>query len=380
MVQELVFNFKIIDWKHYVMMFPVFLFFSCSLKPVKKLEAIGDFSFQDFILVNVRINDTLSGKMIFDTGSNHTILYKNFKDLLKVKKTKNSKITDFYNNSAEIEYGNIKKIAFGKINLNNTKIRFYNFNSLYGSNDIIGILGTDIIKQFTWFFDFSTKKILINNFSYLNDSSLNELSVNFNNSSFVKNTFYINQFKIDDFILDTGCLCQISLNENTRPKMIYNTEISLESSLVGKEEEFIIDYTNLSEVKYNFTVSDSVQVITSKKFKNIIGLDLFKKDVLVIDGIANKFYYKKLIKHKSFLKNNIGLKLGLRNDILIVKTIIKDSTAFKKGLKLGDVIYSINNKGIKGSKHFLDSINNNRDDIKEIKVYRDKKILNFEFK
>ena len=92
MVQELVFNFKIIDWKHYVMMFPVFLFFSCSLKPVKKLEAIGDFSFQDFILVNVRINDTLSGKMIFDTGSNHTILYKNFKDLLKVKKTKNSKI------------------------------------------------------------------------------------------------------------------------------------------------------------------------------------------------------------------------------------------------------------------------------------------------
>lgn len=380
MVQELVINFKIIDWKHYIILFPVFLFFNCSIKPIKKLEAMGEFSFKDFILVNVKINDTLSGKMIFDTGSNHTILYNNFKDLLKVKKTKNSKITDFYQNSSDIEYGYVKKIGFGKINLNDIKIRFYNFNSLYGSNDIIGILGTDIIQQFSWFFDFNTQKIIIKNFAYQNDNTLNELSVNFNNSSFIKNTFYINQFKIDNFILDTGCLCQISLNDNTRPKMIYNTEISLNSSLVGEEEELTIDFTNLSEIKDKYIVSDSVQLITSKKFKNILGIDLFKKDVLVIDGIANKFYYKKIIKHSSYLKNKIGLKFGLRNDILIVKAIIKDSTAFKKGLKLGDVVHSINNKGIKGSIHFLDSINNKRDYLKEIKVYRDKKLLNFEFK
>mgnify|MGYP003564817917 CR=1 FL=1 len=31
-----------------------------------------------FILVPITINDTLSGNMIFDTGSNHTIVYQKF--------------------------------------------------------------------------------------------------------------------------------------------------------------------------------------------------------------------------------------------------------------------------------------------------------------
>ena len=351
-----------------------FLFFSC--RPLEQTTL--PFKYDDFILVNVTINDTLSGNMIFDTGSNHTIIYKKLVEFDKSTKSKEAKITDLYGNIDKIIYSRVKKFTIGNQYLNNVKIRFHDLNNIYTKNKIIGILGTDIISKYSWAFDFKSNELKISSIKFKN-KNLIELNVDYKRKSLIKESLKISNKQIDSFILDTGCLCQVNLNSINKPDLKFNTQLNLFKSIVGKEEIYEIDFANLGKISYKSHEIDSVQIQSSKKFKNLLGLDLFKKETIVVDGVSNKFYYSGMSKFKNNNTNEIGLRFGIKEDDIIVNAIIKNSVSYRKGINLGDKITMLNNKTFTVSHKTLDSINDNKKNIKNITIKRKEEILEFSF-
>lgn len=170
-------------------------FLGCSIK--KELYVSNQkFTYDDFILIDVQINDTLKGKMIFDTGSNHTILEEKYNQNMRLKK---SVITDFYQNTDVITYGKIDKIAFGSVEIKKTKIRFYNLSKYFDSKEnIIGILGTDIIKKFCWELDFQDNSLTISKKPYENKFGLEVLSVDYDRKSKIKDKLKVNNPQLSE--------------------------------------------------------------------------------------------------------------------------------------------------------------------------------------
>ena len=179
-----------------------------------------------------------------------------------------------------------------------------------------------------------------------------------------------------NFKLDTGCLCQVNLNIDNKIDLKWITQLYLFKSIVGKEEIYQTNFSNLGKISYKSYEIDSVQIRSSEKFKNILGLDLFKKDIISVDGISNKFYFTEMTKFKKNNTNIMGLGFGIKGDDLIVNSIIKDSVSYRKGIRLGDKVIMLNNT-LLVSKLNLDSINDNRRNIKNIKIKRKDEILEF---
>lgn len=171
----------------------------------------------------------------------------------------------------------------------------------------------------------------------------------------------------------------MTLNSRDKPNLYFKTEINLITSIIGKEDKYSIDFSNLGTISYKEIESDSIKIQVSNNFINLVGIDFFKKDILVIDGINNKFYYSDILKHRPNQNNKLGLRFGIRNEKIFITAIIKDSLSYKKGIKLGDAIESINENKIKIPENTLDSINNIRNNIKNITIKRNDELLQFSF-
>lgn len=227
-------------------------------------------------------------------------------------------------------------------------------------------------------FDFKNNELKISSIKYQN-KDLREFRVDYKNKSLIKENFKISNKSIDYLRLDTGCLCQINLNSTVAPDLKYYTQLNLFKSIVGKEEVHKIDFSNLGKINTNSYEIDSVQIRSNEKFKNLLGVDLFKKERIVVDGISNKFYYTQMAKFDNYNKNLLGLQFGIKENDIIVNALLKDSISYNKGIRLGDIIETINNNKLNISEKTLDSINNNRNNIKSISIKRKEEILEFSF-
>jgi len=356
-------------------------FLSCSIK--KELYVSNQtFTYDDFILIDVQINDTLKGKMIFDTGSNHTILEEKYNQNIRLKK---SVITDFYQNTDVITYGKIDKIAFGSVEINRPQIRFYNLSKYFDSKEnIIGILGTDIIKKFCWEFSFQDNSLTISKKPYENKLELEVLSVDYDRKSKINDRLKVNnQIINNNLILDSGNLCQIALSaKEVINNNDFQTELNFSKSLASSQHKVSeIHFTNSGILSVNKKKQDSVQIIYSDFSSNAVGLEIFEKTHLVFDGVSKKLYFSNFQKHKINPESKQGFRFSKDNNDIIVKSVILNGIAHKKGLKVGDKLIYIDKLDVRKSKNIsIDSLNNNRSKIQEITVLReDNQLLNFSF-
>src|SRR5690554_3274728 len=356
-------------------------FLGCSIK--KELYVSNQtFTYDDFILIDVQINDTLKGKMIFDTGSNHTILEEKYNQNIRLKK---SVITDFYQNTDVITYGKIDKIAFGSVEINRPQIRFYNLSKYFDSKEnIIGILGTDIIKKFCWEFSFQDNSLTISKKPYENKLELEVLSVDYDRKSKINDRLKVNnQIINNNLILDSGNLCQIALSaKEVINNNDFQTELNFSKSLASSQHKVSeIHFTNSGILSVNKKKQDSVQIIYSDFSSNAVGLEIFEKTHLVFDGVSKKLYFSNFQKHKINPESKQGFRFSKDNNDIIVKSVILNGIAHKKGLKVGDKLIYIDKLDVRKSKNIsIDSLNNNRSKIQEITVLReDNQLLNFSF-
>jgi len=150
-----------------------------------------------------------------------------------------------------------------------------------------------------------------------------------------------------NYQIDTGYGGFILTTLNS--KIIYkNVETkSFESSLDGLTSSKIIEgVSTVQDIKIgNGQYTGIVDLLNAKTKYALIGVDLFKKNDITIDYLNKKIYLSN--ENRYTQKDNlniVNISFKIINEKIIVKSIVKNSAFDKIGIKLGDVIQSVNDK------------------------------------
>ncbi|MBL7910182.1 MAG: PDZ domain-containing protein [Bacteroidia bacterium] len=289
----------------------------------------------DILFVKAKINNRSDEQnFMFDTGAPLTYKFTT-KDSFNIQAKKLFRLGPY-----KTDFGS------GSINLGNVKFNNAGFlvtDQILGEyKEVEGIIGASMLQTSICEINFadSTIKISndINNFKNIENcySSVFE-PLGSQGTPIVK--IVVGKDTANAFI-DTGYSGIIRLND----------KINIPSEEAEKQEMFsskkdIFTYYQLHRLDISGIKMDTVILGQDKKYGgyNCIGLTFLKKFIVTIDWIHHRIYFKPI---KAILPKQIlytyGFTCLMKNNQLRVYAIYKDSPAEKAGLKIGDVIVSIN--------------------------------------
>ena len=285
------------------------------------------------------IVDNKKYNFIFDTGSPITLISN--KIYLKNKVT-GVVLTNSDANNSKFKNELINyNISLGNLNVNNFPISIANLDFLNNESciEIDGIIGSNILNQGVFMFDHLNRKLKISNSKIKKE--INEVEFNVKMGSLIipiQNKNYQIDTGYGGFILTT--LNSRIINKNVETK-------SFESSLDGLTSSKIIEaVSTVQDIKIgNGQYTGIVDLINTKTKYALIGVDLFKKNDITIDYLNKKIYISN--ENRFTQKDNlniVNISFKIINETIIVKSIVKNSAFDKIGIKLGDVIQSVNDK------------------------------------
>jgi len=285
------------------------------------------------------IVDNKKYNFIFDTGSPITLISNkiNLKNIVSSVILTNSDANNSKFKNELINYN----ISLGNLNVNNFPISIANLDFLNNESciKIDGIIGSNILNQGVFMFDHLNRKLKISNSKIKKE--INEVEFN------VKMGCLIIPIQNKNYQIDTGYGGFILTTLNS--KIIYkNVETkSFESSLDGLTSSKIIEgVSTVQDIKIgNGQYTGIVDLLNAKTKYALIGVDLFKKNDITIDYLNKKIYLSN--ENRFTQKDNlniVNISFKIINETIIVKSIVKNSAFDKIGIKLGDVIQSVNDK------------------------------------
>jgi hypothetical protein len=305
---------------------------------------------------NVKIENTINSKFIFDTGWNGITLDSQF-----------CKINAFKPSNKEIKLngiGNITRtsnLITDTINyvcsengyqFYTTKTLMFDLKNLVDSN-IDGIAGIQTFAQKTYMLDYFNQKIIftdsVNGFEAIN--ALFE-----NNKIYLPLTITLkNKKKIKGkFLLDTGSDRTILNSHVFKTEGIYNAldlkKFFHKGGIGGDSHGYFLPVKEASLSKFKLknvtmTVSiDTLGMLADSEYLGILGNDLLDDFHIIFDHQKEKIWVKP---NKNFNKNEKKLFRGVSffdtGDKWIVAGIVEDTEAYQKGIRMNDEIFEINN-------------------------------------
>ena len=343
------------------------------------------------IYFDVKVEDKINGKFIFDTGVTGIWLDSTF-----------LKVNSLNYETRDIEFygiGNLKKTAqlitdtiqyeySNKENPFSTSAFMFNFRDKL-SKKADGIFGIGAFGAKKFMIDYVSQKIIFTDFVKGYDTI---------NIQFKKHDIYIpltvtlkTGKKIQgQFIIDTGSDKTILNSHLFKTDGVYN-EIDKKKfysigGLGGNSDGYILPVSSVDLGKFrlkkiNLLVStDSLGALADMDYMGIIGNDLLE-DFYVLFDFQNE---KLLIKpNKNF--NNNSTKLFLDVSFLetrekwIVREILENSEAYQQGIRINDEIIKINGVSVKNINfdNFVNSLKLNDKLILKIKRDNEIKEINF---
>jgi len=223
-----------------------------------------------------------------------------------------------------------------------------------------GILGSNLMKQCIWQFNFIDSTLSITNdiskCEYINDSfqlkfspkqvqgspniiatinNIDTLNVQFDtgNSGFVNGLSPIIEKKIKNGkAVKWTMKLNIPIGKKKSDSIESHYYVRIDSLKLGES-----DFYNLPIVAYNPNYKQTMG-------KGSIGIDFLKHFVTTIDWIENKIYLYPFENKNFFLHNKktFGFTYKYSNNKFLVNSIFQGSEAEKSGLEIGDEIISIN--------------------------------------
>lgn len=313
------------------------IFIFIILFPLSCVKAQSDTI--DFFLINNKIyvknviinNKSYSGFFLIDTGSDTTLLNKNLIQQSNIRKS-NRKINTYYGKiSSNNTYVDISINGF---HFDNIKVDFtygYIFSDNCYVNNIIGIIGRDIISRYSWKFDMKNKKITISNTPF-NTYSYNSIPIKKEGkySKLFIEIVYNN--KPHKLLLDTGSSVDINLKPSNNNFQKYSAFGNKIDQVSYKNDSILIN-----DIKYKSII------YFSKYLKPSIGLGFLQRYNWIINENDNHLY---ILNHSNFEPKNINYKYGFsvmcRNENMVISDVYKGSIAEQKGIKVFDKIRKIN--------------------------------------
>lgn len=328
-----------------------------------KLEDTGFFQeidFQDkfgYLIIPVIIGNDIY-EYIFDTGGYNTltskIMNKNkLPNLMEVETGSSNQI------KSKITLTKIPSVTIGGIGFK--EIGAFNFDfekspqiNCYTNG---GLIGKSIIKEAIWQINEQTKKIILtdnlDNLKNLKGAIKVKVKLDKLFNPFIK--VKVNG-EMKSFLLDFGYGGFISLTEkegvHLESKEIIEIvgEGNVSANGILNESMFIKNIENLKIGQ--FEIPNQLAYYSKSNNFNLIGTGLTKHFIVTLNFKQKELYLKPIQKtEKVKSEKSFGFDLNKNKNNIYVSKIFKNLSADKAGLKLNDIVVSINGKKLNGESY-----------------------------
>jgi predicted aspartyl protease len=321
----------------------------------------------NFMVVQVVINNSIPLKFIFDTGAEYTILSKNiFASALGLTYDRPIRLIGADLNQVLIAHvSNNVKLKIGAAVAQSQDILILSDDYFkideYVGIEIHGIVGADLFRNLVLKIDYKHNSIFLQRSSSFHPPKRKwkEIPVSIEKHK----PYIIAQATLGDrksdlkLLIDTGASLSLLLHTNMSPDIQLPENIiqgSMGRGLGGIIEGYLGRVNRLAFGDFFFTnvitnyqdVSDAVDLESISGRNGILGTSLISRFNLIIDYPKEKLY---LLPHrrynKGFKYDRSGLELivsGKKLKTITVYNLIKGSPAAEAGFQQGDTILSVN--------------------------------------
>ncbi len=333
----------------------------------------------DFLLLDVRFKNVLPLKFIFDTGSEHTILFKKeYADLLGIRYEK--RIPLMGSDLSQEIYGyiargiplNIEGNAIATSDILVLEEDYLGLEEFTGIN-IDGIIGANIFRHYVLFINSKKGRIhLINPEKFKIPKSYIKIPIQvYKNKPYIKADARIGQNHVAlKLLMDTGAGLPLLLYANSHPDLAL-PEKTITGSLgtglggnlmgyIGRTDLFTFDEFEYASLITSFQMIELDSITHMNLQRNgIMGNSLLSRFNYYIDYYHELLYIKPLRRFKrKFSFDKSGLIVAATGRDLkdfIIQQILPNSPAEEAGLMVGDVIKKL--QGVPTNFYSLTGIN-----------------------
>ncbi|MDX2172697.1 MAG: PDZ domain-containing protein [Bacteroidota bacterium] len=344
---------------YYSLCLLIYFITSCNFHQGKKNKV--SFDYNGLIYIKCKINDSIEGNFIFDTGAYGLFLDSTF----NVSRGLSNTILWF--NPDSIRKSNLR-FKFDTITYSPEIISTYDFKKIFGK-DCDGVVGWDLFKNKILEINYNDSCINFIDSNYiLHNDSFNKIPMVLKNQFFYVNTAVIPYKNIminGEWLFDTGYMGSLLLTNKITDK--YKID-SLNFEKFRASESFL-DVTNykskggifrgksiklgkflLTDPLIEYSIGRKV-LFDSASYLGLMGNRTFEKFKMIIDFKYHNLYLKEssCYNEKSKFKT-FGFGFIDRTDICegyIITSVLVDFEAAKAGIKSGDIITHINGRSIK---------------------------------
>ena len=370
-------------------------------------EKLSNFNYTSSIFIDVKINDSVTGKFILDTGASLTLLDSQFvkKNNISLFRIGNIDLGGTGNSPAKSVpiYQNIKTMFLNN-NFSSEFLTTYDLKKIIPIED--GIAGINFFKNKIVKIDYKNEILTFLENNKEIDNSYTKIPL-----TLIKTKPYmLLHIKINDsisisgqFLIDTGSEFAVTLNSYYSEKLKLYEKIDKKiikkvtnGGIGGNTYKFLIKADKIKF--YGFKIQDILISCVKQEFehiektKQILGRvgNLFLENFDVIFDINNKFMYLKPNEnYKEFNYFRGGMSIGKKTkNGFTIRNVLEKSNARNIGIEKGDILTEIDGKNViklgylklkvllmQKGKHKLKLLRNNKIIHKEIEITNLMKLL-----
>jgi len=325
--------------------------------------------------VPIQING-IEHYFIFDTGAECTVIREDEGDKLDKTNSTTDTLNDSFDKvTIQTKYF-VKSFKIGCSNLNNQSLVAFPNSSFFNCLGIEGVLGVDIIKQFDWLIDFENQYLIKIDTSSSNKDISDYFALNFYENGFRPRIKLRIGDKIIDLLFDSGSNTnQLDSGSFQTIKKDIKRSYNQISSASGattfdkqtKESCFLINTQPFNNDSNKYTAEfNSISVGENK-----IGNTYWGQNKIFLSWTKNKLLFKPINIQN---KKTFGITFKVKNDTVIVNSIVYTEQILNLGLHIGDKIKTINGRIFKDNCELLKYQLHNKENNLTIELLNGKQI------
>lgn len=352
----------------------LFLLQSCATKWTKAITygQLNKKEFNESVAIEVQnglvfVTTHIKGKnyrFLFDTGAPFSIS-KELQNQYKYKKLSSGNIKDSEHNRSKVDWVQVDEFTLGGVSfLNQTAfVADFSANPLLKCLNIDGIIGSNIMRHCNWTLNQEDSMLTLSHSSRKEQQEATTVipfSTDYQYNIFID--IVIGKAKITNVLVDYGSNGALALTNNVftilEEKGLLYTIFEEE----GKSQSGIVGNTN--DINRKISFSDSIQIHQINLHKTLIrtgktvsiGNSILSKYKVTIDWHQKKLYLHETASTKlpsTYSQYRLGYseKAGV-----YVQSVVKNSMAYKKGLKPNMKVVGFCTLNFEGAHTFCDYV------------------------